>query len=246
MFVFAALLGFIQSAALVILLAITQPHINPPEGLWMICVVWIVISFGPLCYVWAQSRKALPYANVALISLLVISVIGGLAPGNWRILPFHHQFCISGAATALLTFAFINYFQGRLSTDSSKSLRAWLLGLSPTLGIISWSFLNIAIVSSLAARESEGQDHCILRYQTPLQGIGTYVQVKAPWELYGFALITPYTNDGGTDDFQFGFHAILLAPNKIMNWSYQTQSFMSISPEARDNLHLYTLRCEGS
>ena len=72
------------------------------------------------------------------------------------------------------------------------------------------------------------------------------MQVKALWELYGFNLITPYTNEGGTDDFQFGFHAILLTPNKIMNWSYQTQSFVSISPEARDNLHLSTLRCEGS
>ena len=95
----------------------------------MIGVVWIVISFGPLCYVWIESCKTLRYANVVLISLFVVSVTGGLAPGSWRIYPFIINFAFQELPRQSCAFAFINYYQGRLSIDSGKisspRLAAW-------------------------------------------------------------------------------------------------------------------------
>ncbi|PDS85773.1 hypothetical protein CO654_10185 [Rhizobium sp. L18] len=59
---------------------------------------------------------------------------------------------------------------------------------------------------------------------------------------------TPFTNGGGSTDYQFAFHAVLVVRqgggDQFYNWSYFAQSFVPVSERAISGLALLRADCE--
>lgn len=92
------------------------------------------------------------------------------------------------------------------------------------LGLIGWAFLNIPVVANGIAQQAGAHSYWVMAYSCE----DGYYPVKSSWGLNGYNLYTPYCI-GGSQDFQFGFHALLITADRTMNWSYQTHRFEEVS-----------------
>jgi len=124
------------------------------------------------------------------------------------------------------------------SSEDSRSVPRRLVLLSlilPTLALVAWSFTNIVIVRSAAKRIAGDRPYCL---QVPATALGGYVEVTQPWQLAGLRMQTPFDNGGGSGDYQFAIHAVLVVENGryplLSNWSYRAQSFLPVSDGARE------------
>lgn len=101
----------------------------------------------------------------------------------------------------------------------------------------SWSLANPYIVKARAAALAGDVPYCVqVRF-----GKYHYKPVEIWSELTGFALQTPWVV-GGSDDYQFTFHAVLVISSgytsKLYNWSYRFQNFLPISSSTQSMLYL--------
>lgn len=109
----------------------------------------------------------------------------------------------------------------------------------PVVGLFVWSALNVKIVEWRALAVAGSYPYCV---QVPAGYLGLSKTVTQSAELTGLRMRTPFTNGGGSADFQFAFHAVLVVrkggENKFYNWSYFAQNFVPVSDSAAKSLHL--------
>ncbi|MGO7537815.1 hypothetical protein ACC680_04375 [Rhizobium ruizarguesonis] len=115
----------------------------------------------------------------------------------------------------------------------------------PIAGLFLWSALNIKIVEWRALALAGSHPYCV---QVPEAYPGRYKAVTQRAELAGLWMQTPFTNGGGSSDYQVAFHAVLVVreggSDQFYNWSYFAQSFVPVSDRARKGLALFRADCE--
>lgn len=108
----------------------------------------------------------------------------------------------------------------------------------PALLLLLWSLANPLVIAAASIIRAEGAPFCL---QHTAQNLG-YVEVASWRELSGFKLQAPWSNGGGSDEFQFTFHAVLVVETSsgatFHNWSYYRQSFQPMAERARQALHI--------
>ncbi len=141
------------------------------------------------------------------------------------------KFLLVLASPALLVFAL---------TRSRKYWRLMVLfGLGIPSVLLLWSLSNILFVARKADQHASGKPYCI---QVADGGLGKYRAVSSKRDLAGLRMWTPFTSGGGSSDFQFAFHAVLVVSDasnmRLENWSYSKYDFLPISENARKALYL--------
>jgi hypothetical protein len=110
----------------------------------------------------------------------------------------------------------------------------------PTLALSVWSLANIVIVAGAAESAAGGRPYCL---QVPATRLGAYAAVTDAWQLAGLRMQTPVSDGGGSTDYQFAFHAVLVVENGryplLYNWSYRAQTFLPVSDRTRRGLAMY-------
>ena len=87
--------------------------------------------------------------------------------------------------------------------------------------IIAWSWVNIVIVESSARFKAAGRPYCLL----VTDGADGYVTMTTHLQLNAFSMFARF-RQGGSEDYQFTYHALLLAGGQMYNWSYLRQDFV--------------------
>jgi hypothetical protein len=123
--------------------------------------------------------------------------------------------------------------------------RSVALGVTATIFVlITWSFSNALLVSGQATALANGRPYCL---QVASNGVGRYTEVKSLHGLSGLRMQTPFTNGGGSSDFQFAFHGVLViedsAALQYFNWSYRQARFETISEKTLRALYLLRPSC---
>jgi hypothetical protein len=143
---------------------------------------------------------------------------------------------------ALVDLPILLLAQGRIDNPSAVKLLHMAVVSSvagPIAGLFLWSALNIKIVEWRALAVAGSHPYCV---QVPEDHHGRYKTVTQLGELAGLRMQTPFTNGGGSSDYQFAFHAVLLVRkgegDEFYNWSYFAQSFVPVSDRAVTALHL--------
>ncbi len=223
-------------------LAITN---NPPD-LWLsVPLIWLGILFGPAIYLFADNESNRPAINLVVSALFVIAVVLGMTPGRFNLFPYYHQILSMGAIISGLAIAVYN----SPWPGSSKIKYRILLGIlafGPVVSATIWlTLLSGPIVAFYAAQAANGQPYCTFNYWTSLNGLGEYKQSREIWDLEAYRMKTPFLSAGGSGTFQFGFHALLLTPNELFNWSYQSQRFETVTDSSRRKLGIGPLACSS-
>jgi hypothetical protein len=121
-----------------------------------------------------------------------------------------------------------------------------ILALGPVVSATIWlTLLSGPIVAFYAVQAANGQPYCTFNYWTSLNGLGEYKQSREIWDLEAYRMTTPFLSAGGSGTFQFGFHALLLTPNELFNWSYQSQRFETVTDSSRRKLGIGPLACSS-
>jgi hypothetical protein len=244
MVVSGVLLSLLQCLAMTIcFVAITN---NPPD-LWLsIPLIWLGILFGPAIYLFAENESNRPVINLAVAVLFVIAIVLGLTPGRFPLFPYYHQILSMGAIVSGLAIAVYNFpWPPGLSKIKHRILLG-ILALGPVVSATIWlTLLSGPIVAFRATQASNGQPYCTFNYWTSLNGLGEYKQSREIWDLEAYRMTTPFLSAGGSGTFQFGFHALLLTPNELFNWSYQSQRFETVTDSSRRKLGIGPLACSS-
>jgi hypothetical protein len=143
---------------------------------------------------------------------------------------------------ALVDLPILALAPGRIDSPRAVKLLHTVVATSvagPIAGLFLWSALNIKIVEWRVLAAAGSYPYCV---QVPEDYLGRYKAVTQRAELAGLRMQTPFTNGGGSDDFQFAFHAVLVVRksggDQFYNWSYFAQSFVPVSDRAINGLHL--------
>lgn len=111
--------------------------------------------------------------------------------------------------------------------------------LLPAMLLLAWAPVSMLTVRYQALSVAAGKPFCI---QVPADHVGWQRQVTHWMQLSGLQMHTPWTNGGGSDDYQFAFHALLVIENdgkgEFYNWSYRSQSFQPVDQDAMSGLHI--------
>lgn len=111
--------------------------------------------------------------------------------------------------------------------------------VAPALVLLIWSPLNILVVRYAASAVASGAPFCI---QSQSDYLGRQQQVTRWSRLAGLQMQAPWTNGGGSQHYQFAFHALLVVERngaeEFYNWSYFGQTFRRVSDQANRALHL--------
>lgn len=143
---------------------------------------------------------------------------------------------------ALVDLPILALAPGRIdSPRAAKLLHIIVLSsvAGPIAGLFLWSALNIEIVEWRALAVAGSDPYCV---QVPEDNLGRYKAVTQQTELTGLRMQTPFTNGGGSTDYQFAFHAVLVVSkdnrDRFYNWSYFAQSFVPVSDGSINGLGL--------
>lgn len=108
----------------------------------------------------------------------------------------------------------------------------------PALLLIIWSPANASIIAFRASTIARDAPFCLQRPWRILE----QKEVSRWSELSGFNLQAPWTAGTGSDEFQHGFHAVLVVERngrpQFYNWSYYRQTFLPISERSVRALHV--------
>lgn len=108
-----------------------------------------------------------------------------------------------------------------------------------SIGLPLWSILNIPLVGIRAAALAGSNPYCL---QVPVDHLGHAQAVTRFSQLSGLRMQTPITNGGGSTDYQFAFHAVLVVrngtENRFYNWSYHEIDFVPVSKRAERGIAL--------
>ena len=103
---------------------------------------------------------------------------------------------------------------------------------------------NIVLVVVRAESTAAGRAYCIQRRSDALS---SYQPVQALLDLSIARLWTPYRHGGGSGDFQWTLHGVLVAQDgdgrSWYNWSYRSLTFVPISDRSRSLLDLTSASC---
>lgn len=103
----------------------------------------------------------------------------------------------------------------------------------PPVALLLWSAANIGIVAWTAAKVANSRPFCL---QVPRDYLGRNTEVTSFSQLSGLRMQVMLTN-GGSSDFQFAFHAVLVVEDGrrplLYNWSYRAQAFLPVSETAQ-------------
>lgn len=127
------------------------------------------------------------------------------------------------------------------ATASAKSLRllAWFVPFSifgTISALLAWSAANAIMLRRHAEALATDRPYCI---QVAGNYLGHYQEANSVHALSGLKMQTPYTNGGGSGDYQFAFHAVLVIDTResdrheLYNWSYRSNAFLAISDRSR-------------
>lgn len=245
MVVFAVLFSLFQCLAMAILLVVAVAN-DAPDPWLTTPLIWLGILFGPAIYLFADNESNRPVINLAVAVLFVIAIVLGLTPGRFTLFPYYHQIFSMGAIVAGLAIAAYNL---PWRPDSSKTRHRILLGilaLGPVVSATIWlTLLSGPIVAFRAAQTANGQPYCTFNYWTRLNGLGEYKQSRGIWDLEAYRMTSPFMSAGGSGVFQFGFHALLLTPNQLFNWSYQSQRFETVTDVSQRKLGIRHPACSS-
>lgn len=143
---------------------------------------------------------------------------------------------------ALVDLPILALAPGRIDSPRAVKLLHMVVVSSaagPIAGLFLWSTLNITIVEWRARAVAGSHPYCV---QVPKDYLGRYKAVTQWSELAGLRMQTPFTNGGGSTDYQFAFHAVLVVRkgggDQFYNWSYFAQSFVPVSERAINGLAL--------
>jgi hypothetical protein len=243
--VFAVLFSAFQCLALAILLVAAVAN-DAPDPWLSTPLIWLGILFGPAIYLFAENDSSRPVINSVVAVLFVIAVVLGLTPGRFTLFPYYHQILSMGAIVSALAIACYNF---PTPPGSSKIRHRILLGIlasGPVVSATIWlTLLSGPIVALRAAQAANGQPYCTLNYWTRLNGLGDYRQSRGIRDLEAYRMTSPFMSAGGSGTFQFGFHALLLTPNELFNWSYQSQRFETVTDASQRNLGLRHPACSS-
>jgi hypothetical protein len=206
-------------------------------------LIWLGILFGPAIYLFADNESNRPVINLVVAVLFVTAVALGLTSGRFAFFPYYHQILLMGAIVSGLAIAVYNFPWPGSSTIKHRIL-VGILALGPVVGATIWlTLLSGPIVAFRAAQAANGQSYCTFNYRTG--GLREYKQSREIWELEAYWMTSPFMNAGGSSSFQFGFHGLLLTPNGLFNWSYQSQRFEPVTDSSQRKLGIGPLACSS-
>ena len=90
-----------------------------------------------------------------------------------------------------------------------------------TIAMFGWSLINILIVEARAKELAGDRPYCL----QVVRGDRDHRGVTSHLDLTGFSMQAPFTNGGGSENFQWVYHAILVVDGNLYNWSYMAQAF---------------------
>ncbi|RUM02062.1 hypothetical protein [Rhizobium chutanense] len=206
----------------------------------LMCLLWFS---GPLT-AFAISAGALildqPASRLMKRAVAVhfgVSLVVGLA-----VLATHETIGLFLFLSALVDLPILALAPGRIDSPRAVKLLHVVVVSSvagPIAGLFLWSALNIKIVEWRALAVADSRPYCV---QVPKDYLGQYKAVTQWAELAGLSMQTPFTNGGGSTDYQFAFHAVLAVRkaggDQFYNWSYFAQSFVPVSDRAQNALTL--------
>lgn len=195
---------------------------------------------------WALVRTGRPIHQIGPLLIAVHALVGILISmvSSDRLLPF--VLFLMGVPVALpATFIFSTRRQDKAALRPVLELTCISI-LLPALLLFAWAPVSVAIVRHQALSVASGDPFCI---QVPADYVGRERQATHWLQLSGLQMQTPWTNGGGSDDYQFSFHAVLVVmrdgKDEFHNWSYKTQSFHPLDSGAKSGLHVHR-DCEPS
>jgi hypothetical protein len=242
MVAFAVLFSLLQCLA--IALCFVAGTNDAPDPFLSTPLIWLGIQFGPALYLFADNKSKRPVTNLVVVVLFVIAIVLGLVSGRFTLFPYYHQILSMGAIVSGVAIAVYNFPR---PPDLSKIKHRILLGilaLGPAVSATIWlTLISGPIVAFHAAQAAKGQSYCTFNYWTKLNGRGEYKQSRGAWDLEAYWMTSPFMSTGGSGIFQLGFHALLLTPNELFNWSYQSQRFEAVTDASRRNLGIRNLSC---
>ncbi|MBB4194870.1 hypothetical protein [Rhizobium aethiopicum] len=179
-----------------------------------------------------MKRAVAVHFGVSLAVGLVVSVTDQISPAIWLFL----------LLAALVDLPILALAPGWIDSPRAVKLLHMVVASSvagPIAALFLWSALNIKIVEWRALAVAGSHPYCV---QVPKDYLGQYKAVTQRAELAGLRMRTPFTNGGGSTDYQFAFHAVLVVRNdgkdRLYNWSYFAQSFVPVSDSAIKGLTL--------
>jgi hypothetical protein len=240
MVVFAVLISIFQCLAMAICLVAVANDAPDP---WLSTpLIWVGILFGPAIYLFAVNESNRPVINLIVPVLFVIAVVLGLTPGRFTLFPYYHQILSMGAIVSGLAIAVYNFPWPLGSSTIKHHVLLGILALGPVVSAAIWlTLLSGPIVAFRAAQAAKGQSYCTFNYRT--SGLREYKQSRGIRDLEAYWMTSPFMSAGGSTTFQFGFHGLLLTANELLNWSYQSQRFETVTDASRRNLGIGPLAC---
>lgn len=176
-------------------------------------------------------RGIIKVSTVVLIavSLPVATLVNGFEANNLLPLFVSVPLLMAMAIFGLLRLKFLDQ---PVSWTHERSLR-WLIVASvagPAIALMLGSVLTIPLVGVRAAMLAGSNPYCL---QVPADRLGNERTVTSLSQLAGLRMQTPRTNGGGTTDYQFAFHSVLVVKsetgNQLYNWSHRELDFLAIS-----------------
>jgi hypothetical protein len=239
MVVSAVLFSLIQCFAIAVCFALGAN--DAPNPLFSTPLIWIGILFGPAIYLFARNDSNGPIINWVVAAVFVIAVGLSLTSGRFTLFPYYHQILSMGAIVSGLAIGCYNFPWSAGSLRIRHRVLLGILAIGPVVGATIWlTLLSGPIMALHAAHATNGQSYCTF---TGANGLGRYKQSKEIWDLEAYWMISPFVNAGGSGTFQFGFHGLLLTPNELFNWSYQSQRFETVTDTSRRKLGIGELLC---
>lgn len=142
-------------------------------------------------------------------------------------------FFIFTMLAALIDLPILLFLPGNITHPKEIKILhvAVVLSIGGTItGMFLWSALNIKIVQWRALSIADEQPYCI---KVPEEGGLDYKPATQRKQLSGLWMHTPYIAGGGSSDFQFVFHSVLVVgkgeEKQFYNWSYYAQNFVPIT-----------------
>jgi hypothetical protein len=198
----------------------TELYVNSSLLVWLVGPVLAVVllSFPP-------TRPCARFVFAVVVGLGVILALILIAP-PW---PLEGEdvfavafFGLPGLIVNLGMLAIARRFVGATTTWRARTGFTLSIALG-SLSFVGWSFANAGIVATRARAIAGDSSFCLQ------VGEGFDYRSVTHWdELLGHRMRTPFS-PGGSDDYQWTFHAVLVVPAvDLYNWSYWAQNFVPV------------------
>jgi hypothetical protein len=195
----------------------------------ILSLLWSVIAVSgwqPATYIWARRLIQLHAVSAVFIVLVGCTDLRRIwdLPPSWNL----YGLLAFGSVSVDLIVLALAPWSNSDREDIGAYRRAQLkIAGGATAAIVIWSFVNIGLVVGQAQFIAGGKRYCL---QVAGDYLGRYKPVRSLLDLNGLKMHTPFTNAGGSGDFQFAFHALLAVEDgprlEWRHWSYWQQRFV--------------------